>query len=122
MCLFTRCLHICISRSFFFNFKSKHLNISCVVFVGVQEYRDIYSCIIYAKGWDSNTLAPQCRAFRRALKIQKLKAQLFPGPEGARDTNDWCNKGYMCVCFFISYIFYHDCYSVGLNEQHLIQV
>ena len=26
---------------------------------------------------------PQCRAFSRALKIEKLKAPLFRGPEGA---------------------------------------
>ena len=39
-------------------------------------------------------LAPECRAFSRAfsraLKIEKLKAPLIPGPEGAVDTNDWC--------------------------------
>ena len=33
-----------------------------------------------------------CRAFNRALKIDKLKSSLFPGPEAARDTNDWCIK------------------------------
>ena len=33
----------------------------------------------------TTNLAPQ----RRALKIGKLKAPLFPGPEGG-DTNDWC--------------------------------
>ena len=33
-------------------------------------------------------LSPQCRAFSRALKSEKLKAPLFPGPVGA--TNDWC--------------------------------
>ena len=35
-------------------------------------------------------LARQCRAFSRALKIEKLKAPLFRGPEGAGATNDWC--------------------------------
>ena len=34
-------------------------------------------------------LAPGCRAFSGALKIEKLKAPLIPGPEGAGDTNDW---------------------------------
>ena len=29
-------------------------------------------------------------AFSRALKIEKLKAPLFPGPKGTVDTNDWC--------------------------------
>ena len=33
-------------------------------------------------------LVPECRAFSGALKIEKLKAQLIPGPEGAVDTND----------------------------------
>ena len=35
---------------------------------------------------------PQCRAFSSALEIEKLKAPLVPGPEGAGDTctNDWC--------------------------------
>ena len=35
-------------------------------------------------------LAWQCRAFGRALKIEKLKAPLFCGPEGGGATNDWC--------------------------------
>ena len=35
-------------------------------------------------------LAPECRAFSGALKIEKLKAPLIPGPKGAVDTNDWC--------------------------------
>ena len=34
----------------------------------------------------ASSLAPECRA----LKIEKLKAPLIPGPEGAVDTNDWC--------------------------------
>ena len=36
-------------------------------------------------------LSPQCRAFSRALKTEKLKAPLFPGPYyGAGTTNDCC--------------------------------
>ena len=38
----------------------------------------------------TTTLAPECRAFSGALKIEKLKALLMPGPEWAVDTNDWC--------------------------------
>ena len=38
----------------------------------------------------TTSLAPECRAFSGALKIEKLKAPLIPGPEGAVDTNDWC--------------------------------
>ena len=37
-------------------------------------------------------LAPECRAFSGALKIEKLKAPLISGPEGAVDTNEWCIK------------------------------
>ena len=40
----------------------------------------------------TSNLARQCRAFSRALKIEKLKAPLFRGPEGAGATNDWCIK------------------------------
>ena len=44
-----------------------------------------------AFSWDFTTsLAPECRAFSGALKIEKFKAPLIPGPEGAVDTNDWC--------------------------------
>ena len=38
----------------------------------------------------TTNLARQCRAFSRALKIEKLKAPLFRGPERAGATNDWC--------------------------------
>ena len=38
----------------------------------------------------TTNLARQCRAFSRALKIKKLKAPLFRGPEGAGAANDWC--------------------------------
>ena len=38
----------------------------------------------------TTNLARQCGAFSRALKlIEKLKAPLFRGPEGAGATNDW---------------------------------
>ena len=40
----------------------------------------------------TTNLAPPCRASSRALKIEKLKAPLFRGPEGTGDTNDWCIK------------------------------
>ena len=35
-------------------------------------------------------VSPQCRAFSRALKTEKLKSPLFPSPVGAGTTNDWC--------------------------------
>ena len=38
----------------------------------------------------TTSLAPECRAFSGALKLEKLKAPLIPGPEGAVDTNDRC--------------------------------
>ena len=37
----------------------------------------------------TTTLAPHCGAFSRALKIEKIKGPLFPGPEGAGNTNGW---------------------------------
>ena len=40
----------------------------------------------------TTVLAPESRAFSGALKIEKLKAPLIPGPKGAVDTNDWCIK------------------------------
>ena len=40
----------------------------------------------------TTNVAPQSRAFSRALEIEKLKAPLFRGPEGAWDTNDWCAR------------------------------
>ena len=38
----------------------------------------------------TTNLTPQGRAFSGALKNEKFKAPLFPGPRGAGDTNDWC--------------------------------
>ena len=35
----------------------------------------------------TTSLAPECRSFSGALKIEKLKAPLILGPEGAVDTN-----------------------------------
>ena len=43
----------------------------------------------FSRGF-TKILARQCRAFIRALKIEKLKAPLFPGPGGAGDAIDWC--------------------------------
>ena len=34
-------------------------------------------------------LSPQCRAFSRALKTEKLQAPLFPGPVGAGQDYKW---------------------------------
>ena len=45
----------------------------------------------FSGGFTTN-LARQCRAFSRALQIEKLKAPLFRGPEGAGVANDWCIK------------------------------
>ena len=46
----------------------------------------------------TTNFARQCRAFSRALKIEKLKAPLFRGPEGAGATNDWCIKNRNVFC------------------------
>ena len=45
-------------------------------------------------------LAPGCRAFSGALKIETLKAPQIPGPERAVHTNDWCiTVQIFCYCF-----------------------
>ena len=41
-------------------------------------------------------LAPQGEAFTMALRFEKLKAPLFPGPRGAGGTNDWCIVIFFC--------------------------
>ena len=46
----------------------------------------------------TTNVTPQCRAFSRALEIEKFKDPLFRGPEGAADTNDWC-----IICTFDIY-------------------
>ena len=51
----------------------------------------------FSRGFTTN-LARQCRAFSRALKIEKLKAPLFPGPGGAGDANDWCINKIDDIC------------------------
>ena len=35
----------------------------------------------------TRSMAPHCRAFSRAFEMEKLKAPLFRGPEGAGDTS-----------------------------------
>ena len=59
----------------------------------VLYFNSVSSRVAGAFSGDLTTnLARQCRAFSRALKIEKLKAQLFRGPEGGGATNDWCIK------------------------------
>ena len=65
----------------------------------------------FSRGF-TKTLARQCRAFTRALKIEKLKAPLFPGPGGAGDANDWCinlNIWEKCPQFYVSFIHLCNC-------------
>ena len=59
----------------------------------------------------TTSLALECRAFSGALKIEKLKALLIPGPEGAVDTNDWCtSRTFTCICLSCIIIYvYLDC-------------
>ena len=47
----------------------------------------------FSRGFTKILARCNCRAFSRDLKIEKLKAPLFPGPGGAGDVNDWCIKG-----------------------------
>ena len=63
----------------------------------------IVSLVAFSRDFTTN-LAPQCWAFTRALKIEKLNAPLFPGPRGARDIgdiNDWCiiTRIYLFIIF-----------------------
>ena len=70
-------------------------------------------------------LSPQCRAFSRALKTEKLKAPLFP--VGAGTTNDWCITGQSVLVYgmltpekgnrIIFSIFI--CFGVGARETRL---
>ena len=59
----------------------------------------------------TTSFALECRAFSGALKIEKLKALLIPGPEGAVDTNDWCtSRTFTCICLSCIIIYvYLDC-------------
>ena len=50
-------------------------------------------------------LARQCRAFIRALKIEKLKAPLFPGPGGAGDAIDWCIMEKISFLYYMYFLF-----------------
>ena len=47
----------------------------------------------------------QSRAFSRALKTEKLKAQLFPVSVGAGNTNGWCtiDKKYPNLLLYLFY-------------------
>ena len=60
----------------------------------------------------TTNLSRQCRAFSRALKIEKLKAPLFRGPKGAGATNDWC-----IMRMDITY----QCVSVGFSNSFFLK-
>ena len=63
-------------------------------------------------------LARQRRAFSRALKIEKLKAPLFRGPEGAGATNDWCITAKL-ICVFV---FAYAKSRFSHNEAHIVKL
>ena len=65
----------------------------------------------------TTNLARQCRAFSRALKIEKLKAPLFRGPEGTGATNDWCIKHGKCIFVLRSESPKYDTQKVGLKSR-----
>ena len=69
----------------------------------------------FSRGF-TKTLARQCRAFSRALKIEKLKAPLFPGPGGAGDANDWC----IIDISLISEVWIHAVFSCERNYHKLL--
>ena len=57
-------------------------------------------------------------AFSRALKIEKLKAPLFPGPGGAGDANDWCINGFEHL-LHLSAPHFSTCTSILLSSELL---
>ena len=63
-----------------------HQNISQLLFHIIVSLRGARA---FSRDFTTN-LTPQCWAFSRALKFEKLKALLFTCPRGAEDTNDWC--------------------------------
>ena len=69
----------------------------------------------FSRGF-TKTLARQCRAFSRALKIEKLKAPLFPGPGGAGDANDWCINGFEHL-LHLSAPHFSTCTSILLSSE-----
>ena len=75
----------------------------------------------FSRGF-TKILAWQCRAFSRALKIEKLKAPLFPGPGGAGDANDWCinvlpsTLRWLTRTWFCSHLS-HMCYAYSPNDM-----
>ena len=61
-------------------------------------------------------LSPQCRAFSRALKTEKLKAPLFHG--GAGTTNDLCISDVPLLGYYFENQYYFDLYlSMGLRSR-----
>ena len=59
--------------------------------------------------------APECRAFSGALKIEKLKAPLIPGPEGAVDTNDWCITHYILISTIVLWVGPYPCANMEVT-------
>ena len=59
-------------------------------FIQMNPVRNVFILLSAFSGDFTTNLALQCKAFSRALKIEKLKAPLFHGPKGVGATNDWC--------------------------------
>ena len=68
----------------------KFIQIILVICCSSFEYCQSLGAGAFRRAFTTN-VTPQCRAFSRALEIEKLKAPLFCGPGGGGgDTNDWC--------------------------------
>ena len=63
------------------------------------------------------SLAPDCRALSGVLKIEKLKAPLIPGPEGAVNTNDWCITAKLVSAFVFTTRIVQSLYFLHLKFQ-----
>ena len=57
---------------------------------GGTVYKLVVLYLLFTSSDFTTKLAPHCGAFSRALKIENIKGPLFPGPEGAVNTNGWC--------------------------------
>ena len=76
--------------------------------------------VVFSRDFTTN-LARQCRA----LKIEKLKAPLFRGPEGAGAISDWCITALLRLCFRISKTrFSHDAAHTvcGMVQRRMVLV
>ena len=67
----------------------------------------------------NKNLVPQGGAFTRALKFEKLKAPLFPGPKGAVDSPDWCITVKPCLFLLVFVLHLHVFFKYTTSARTL---